>query len=71
MKSAEYLETSAWQTLPAITQPLLDGLDKLFPVRLPSRLVDHPDRELAFIEGQRSVVEFLKKVMAYQSDNLI
>jgi len=56
--------------LPALSQELINKLDKLFPDKCP--LLTDTDREIWFKVGQRSVINYLQQTYDEQlQDNII
>ena len=56
--------------LPALSQDLINKLDKLFPDKCP--LLTDTDREIWFKVGQRSVINYLQQTYDEQlQDNII
>ena len=55
--------------LPALSQELINKLDKLFPDKCP--LLTDSDREVWFKVGQRSVINYLQQIYDEQLQNNI
>jgi hypothetical protein len=56
--------------LPALSQDLINKLDKLFPDRCP--LLTDSDRDVWFKVGQRSVINYLQQTYDEQlQDNIV
>jgi hypothetical protein len=56
--------------LPALSQDLINKLDKLFPDRCP--LLTDSDREIWYKVGQRSVINYLQQTYDDQlQDNIV
>jgi hypothetical protein len=56
--------------LPALSQDLINKLDKLFPDKCP--LLTHTDREIWYKVGQRSVIDYLQQTYDDQlQDNIV
>ena len=51
-----------------ITQALLDRLEDLYPNKLPNKVVSSTD--LAYLLGQRSVVEKLQEIYNEETNNV-
>ena len=51
-----------------ITQSLLDRLNKLYPDKLPSKVVSTTD--LAYLMGQRSVIDKLTDIYNEETNNV-
>ena len=59
----------ASNTLPLITDELIQGLDNLYPHRHPDLSLS--DREIWFKAGQRFVVDYLIEQQARQKDTML
>jgi len=56
--------------LPALSQELINKLDKLFPDKCP--LLTDPEREIWYKVGQRSVINYLQQTYDDQlQDNIV
>jgi len=56
--------------LPALSQDLINKLDKLFPDKCP--LLTDPEREIWYKVGQRSVINYLQQTYDDQlQDNIV
>ncbi len=62
----EYLEES-WRRMPPLSKEFIDAVERGYPRRLPHLKED--DRNIWFMVGQRSVVDFLKKVYDRQIED--